>query len=87
MRPLGRCRRDANEPEIVAALRAAGATVEHIEMPGDLLVGYDGLTFLLEVKAPGKKLSKSQVLFATQWHGHYTVVRTAAEALEAVGLC
>ena len=44
--------RDANEPEIVAALVAAGATVSKQNEKGapDLLVGYDGETFLLEVK-------------------------------------
>lgn len=47
-------RRDGNEPEIVAALRAAGASVSALNGDGipDLLVGYRGETFLLEVKLP-----------------------------------
>lgn len=48
-------RRDANEPEIVKALRAAGASVK-IDKSGDgapdLLVGYRGVTYHLEVKLP-----------------------------------
>lgn len=44
--------RDSNEAEIVAALRAAGATVTALSAAGvpDLLVGYAGATHLLEVK-------------------------------------
>jgi hypothetical protein len=51
-------RRDANEPAIVEALQAAGAVVERLGYPKgvpDLLVGYQGRTFLLEVKNPDRK--------------------------------
>ncbi len=45
---------DRNQPEIVAALRAAGATVEYLHAVGggcpDLLVGYRGANYVLEVK-------------------------------------
>ena len=46
--------RDKNEPEIVHALRQVGAYVALINGTGvpDLLVGYKGETFLLEVKLP-----------------------------------
>jgi hypothetical protein len=47
-------RRDTNEPEIVDALVAAGASVTRIDGDGvpDLLVGFKGRSFLLEVKLP-----------------------------------
>lgn len=47
-------RRDDNEPEICAALIAAGASVTYLSIPGapDLLVGHQGRTVLLEVKEP-----------------------------------
>lgn len=47
-------RRDDNEPEVVAALVAAGAVVTRVDGDGvpDLLVGFKGRTFLLEVKLP-----------------------------------
>lgn len=47
-------RRDDNEPEIVNALVGAGAVVTRLDGDGvpDLLVGYKGKTFLLEVKLP-----------------------------------
>jgi hypothetical protein len=46
--------RDASEPEIVAALRAVGATVQLLSVKGvpDLLVGWRGQMWLLECKLP-----------------------------------
>lgn len=46
--------RDANEPIIVEALEAVGAAVQRLSAPGvpDLLVGYRGVLYLLEVKLP-----------------------------------
>ena len=78
-------RRDANESEIVEMLRLAGATVERIDTPGDLLVGYHGHTYLFEVKLPKEKLNKNQRAFADTWRGQYRVVTCAAEAIEAIG--
>ena len=46
---------DANQIQIVSALRAAGAYVWIIGLPVDLLVGYKGHTFLVEVKSTSKK--------------------------------
>jgi hypothetical protein len=48
-------RRDANEPDIVKALVAAGASITYLGAPKgvpDLLVGYEGRSYLLEVKLP-----------------------------------
>ena len=44
-------RKDSTEKPIVAALRAAGASVEVLGLPLDLLVGYRGVWGILEVKA------------------------------------
>ena len=86
--------RDANEPEIVEALQAVGATVERLDTPFDLLVGYRGKDFKLEVKVPlGKKggasasrLTVDQVVFQRTWRGApLYVVRSSREALEAIG--
>ncbi len=41
---------DATQADIVAALRAAGASVWIIGLPLDLLIGYGGRTALLECK-------------------------------------
>lgn len=59
--------RDKNEPAIVEALKAAGASVTSLTPSGkkddrgvpDLLVGYRHRTFLLEVKAPVSKSGKT----------------------------
>lgn len=59
--------RDANQPEIVAALRERGAYVVEIEHPVDLLVGYNGFWVLVEVKSgPKAKIRPSQQAFADQ---------------------
>jgi small-conductance mechanosensitive channel len=46
---------DANQEQIVSALRAAGAYVWIIGLPVDLLVGFRGHTFLVEIKSTSKK--------------------------------
>jgi hypothetical protein len=61
---------DANQEQIVSALRAAGAYVWIIGLPVDLLVGYKGHTFLVEVKSTSKKrLTKLQDNFFENWSG------------------
>jgi len=61
---------DKNQQEIVSALRAAGAYVWIIGLPVDLLVGYKGHTFLVEVKdGPRKRLTALQDDFFKNWSG------------------
>lgn len=61
---------DATQEQIVFALRAAGAYVWIIGLPVDLLVGYKGHTFLVEVKSGSKKpLTKLQEVFFLNWNG------------------
>ena len=61
---------DANQAQIVSALRGAGAFVWILGLPVDLLVGYGGHTFLVEVKdGPAKRLTGLQRLFFEQWTG------------------
>lgn len=85
---------DANQPEIVAALRRVGATVQPLHAVGrgcpDLCVGWRGATFLLEVKdgakAPSKrKLTDDQVDWHDGWKGQVAVVCSVEEALAAIG--
>lgn len=66
---------DKNQEQIVATLRAAGAYVWIIGLPVDLLVGYKGKTFLVEVKdGPRKRLTALQDDFFNNWSGS-TLVR------------
>ncbi|MFZ9069371.1 MAG: hypothetical protein ACO23R_18535 [bacterium] len=61
---------DQNQDQIVSALRAAGAYVWIIGLPVDLLVGYKGHTWLVEVKTDSKKkLTKLQEEFFATWTG------------------
>ena len=63
-------RRDANEAQIVSALRSAGAYVWVIGLPVDLLVGYNNHTYLVEIKdGPKKRLTKLQQDFFENWTG------------------
>jgi hypothetical protein len=62
---------DQNQDQIVSALRAAGAYVWVIGLPVDLLVGYKGHTFLVEVKnGPKRRLTPLQVDFFESWPGN-----------------
>ena len=77
-------RRDANEPEIVAALEGIGATVIRLD-PFDLLVGYQGRTHLIEVKTEKGRLKPAQEALIESWRGSpLHIVRTVDEALELV---
>lgn len=85
---------DTNQAEIVTILRQVGATVTPIHMIGqgvpDLLVGYRQANFLLEVKDGSKppsaqKLTRDEQEWHDEWRGSVVVVRSADEALKAVG--
>jgi len=61
---------DANQDAIVQVLRNAGAYVWIISLPVDLLVGYKGHTFLVEIKTDAKKrLTALQDDFFNNWSG------------------
>ena len=61
---------DANQFQIVSALRTAGAYVWIIGLPVDLLVGYKNHTFLVEIKdGPKKRLTALQADFFENWSG------------------
>ena len=90
---FGKVRRkpDANQADIVKALRACGASVLELDSVGgdcpDLLVGWRGVDRLMEVKMPDGTLSDGQRDFARDWRGAPVVtVRSEAEALVAVGI-
>lgn len=84
---------DANQLEIVKALMAIGCTVADTSRSGegfpDLVVGYRGVNFLLEVKdgdkSPSRRaLTPAQVSFHEKWRGSLSIVMTVDEAIQAV---
>ena len=83
----GAGRRDYSESAIAGALVKAGCAVEYaVKRPYDLIVGRGGQNYLIEVKTGNAPLRLSQVEFQKTWPGQYAVVRSAEEALRAVGL-
>jgi arginine repressor len=87
---------DDNQAEIVAALRAAGCTVQSLAAVGrgcpDLLVGRTRSTgtqrnYLLEIKDGAKppsrrKLTPDEQAWHAAWRGQVAVVESVDEALE-----
>lgn len=84
---------DANQPEIVAALRKAGALVMSLAPIGkgvpDLLCHFRGRFVLIEVKNPDKLQGKKLYLTPAQkvWHAIWpvSIVETVDQALAAIG--
>ena len=85
---------DSNHLAVASTLRAIGATVVSLASQGsgvpDLLVGYGGVTTLLEVKSPGQSKRKGttaerQALWRARWRGGaVAVVESPEEAVACV---
>lgn len=84
---------DANQNEIVDALRKAGCSVQILSSVGkgcpDILVGRKGFNFLFEIKDGKKplsaqKLTADQVKWHDDWQGVVHVIRSAEQALSVV---
>ena len=80
-------KRDAIQGEIVEVLRAYGFSVYDAAHAGrdfpDLVVGFGGQTFLVEIKSSEKApLTPGQVEFAHTWRGSAVVIlRSRANAI------
>ena len=85
-------KRDASEPEIVKALQDLGCTVERMDAPCDLLVGFRGVNYLVEAKTAGtqygKKLNANQTDFNASWNGSKIIMlHSSVDAIDwIVGL-
>lgn len=85
-------RTDANQTAVISALEAAGATVDVIGKPVDLLVGIRGQFMLMEVKnrerwASDGKPTKAQAAFFKRWEGYpWSIVDGPEAALRAIGV-
>jgi Holliday junction resolvase len=87
---------DANQNQIVDALRKAGAVVRIISQGDgipDLLVGYKKYTILMEVKDGDKvpsarKLTEAEQKFFDDWRGGMLVIiNSVEEAIETLKRC
>ena len=86
---------DANQPQIVAALRDVGASVQPLHSVGkgcpDLAVGFRGQNHFLEVKdgslSPSRRqLTPDQQVWHRDWRGNVVTVNSVDEALQAIGV-
>jgi hypothetical protein len=84
---------DANQADIVAALRKIGASVQTLHSVGqgcpDILVGWRGMNTILEIKdgkkpPSARKLTEDQVIWHETWRGQVAVVETVEQAIIAV---
>jgi len=74
---------------VIRELEQAGWSVQSLSQVGhgvpDLLVASPaGETFLIEVKAPGRKLSECQQRWHSQWQGKVVVVHSPEEVAKIV---
>lgn len=86
---------DRNQPEIVKALRQVGASVQSLASVGsgcpDLLVGFRGCNYLVEVKdgaAPpsARLLTPDQIKWHAEWPAKVYVVYGVPDALAIIGV-
>jgi Holliday junction resolvase len=84
---------DANQKEIVRHLRMLGCSVAVTSDVAhgfpDLVVGWNGKTFLIELK-DGKKVPSKQkptpeeIIFESRWKGQYAVCNSLDEIIKII---
>ena len=81
---------DANQAEIVDDLRKVGASVGLLHEVGhgcpDILVGFRGANYLIEIKTEQGKLNHAQIHWQFAWQGQVGVAHTSEEALRIIGV-
>lgn len=88
---------DRNQPEIVRHLRSAGAVVvitSQLKNAFDILVGFRGRLFVMEIKDPHQPPSKRRLTSGEETckrrieasGNNYHIVETPNQALEIIGI-
>jgi len=87
---------DDNHTDIVKAFRSVpGCLVKDTSRVGggfpDIVVGFRGVNYLVEIKLPNvanwrSKLNPAQVKFHSEWTGQVIVVRTNSDVWNLLGL-
>lgn len=84
---------DANQKEIVEALRKIGCTVQILSSVGkgcpDILIGFRGSNYLAELKDGKKpkseqKLTPDQIKWHSLWNGQVNVINSVEDAIKLV---
>ena len=86
---------DGNQTHIVGIFRKLGATVAHTHMIGqgfpDIVVGYKGVNYLVEIKDPRmppskRKLTPDEQKFFDAWKGAAFVIENEQHCKDLLGL-
>lgn len=81
-------RTDANQSTIADDLRTMGMSVQILSNVGDgcpdLLVGYGGRNYLIEVKTENGQLTHDQREFFDEWRGQCDVAKRAEDVLKVI---
>jgi hypothetical protein len=81
-------RADHNQAEIVEGLKKIGCLVMVLTMVGngcpDLLVGFRGRNYLIEIKSKYARLSNDQRRWHILWRGEVAIAHTLDEAIGIV---
>ena len=84
---------DANQQEIMDALRELGYSVYSVHRVGkgfpDIIVGKRKKNWLIEIKNPeyDKKLTPDEQAFFDEWQGQVDMASTLDEVLEIISEC
>lgn len=86
---------DANQPDIVKEFRRCGASVTPTHNAGqgfpDLVVGFRGVNYCVEIKNPDQppskqKLTPDQIVWHENWKGQHIVVKTIDDVWQLLGI-
>lgn len=88
-----KARVDANQGEIVNALRKIGCSVQHLHQLGkgvpDILVGVNNLNLLYELKDGSKspsdrRLTTDEITWHDEWRGQVNILESVEDALKSI---
>lgn len=83
-------RTDSNQKELVNFAKDHGATVAHLHTLGkgipDILIGYQGRNYLVEIKSEDGKLTSDEEVFFNNWRGDAAVVATKKDLIRLLDL-
>jgi len=79
---------DANQNEIVSDLRRLMISVliiSQLKNCADIIVGYRGKNYIIELKVPGGKTTPGQDQFKDKWKGQCAVCTSLVDVLRVIG--
>lgn len=83
-------RTDANQGEIIQALRQVGASVQPLTRVKDgcpdILVGFHGCNYLMEIKTDEGRVTPDELTWFQRWNGQAEIVKNISEALRVIGV-